>query len=1087
MPGHARAPSLRKAHMNKKVVSGLTLAVAAALTVPAFAPAVFASPNDDGLVINEVYTRGGSAGASFNKKFVELYNPTDAAVSLDGLSLGYATAKNPTKISSSVALTGTIEAKGYYVVGAGSNRSGGTADLTVDQESGLNLAAGGGTVALAKTDKLASVATGGDVAGNPDAIDVVGWGKGALREGEAATVLTTAQQDTSGYSRMPGGKDTDNNKADFSAQALTPGASNTDEPTTDPTDPGTEPTPDPTPTADPTTPAPTTVTIAEIQGTGDVSPMAGQTVTTRGVVTAAYPEGGFNGVYIQTPGDSWDGTASTGLFAYGSTIAKGAQIGDYVEVTGKVSEFYSMTELTVSNFTKLDETAKAVPVKLDRVPAAEADREKLEGMLLDITGPYTVTNNYETNLYGEVGLAAGTTPLRQPSDAYNPSANPDEIAALEKENAERLITLDDGASVRYVGNNAAIPLPYISATSPLRVGGAVTFEQPLVLDYRNDVWRLQPTTAASTAEGGNHSADYVTFENTRAAAPAEVGGNVSLATFNVLNYFTSLGKDDAGASAYTDRAGNPITTKSGTVRGAWDEASLQRQQDKIVAAINTLDASVISLEEIENSATVDSSKDRDEALAHLVDALNAAAGSEKWAYVPSPAAADLPANEDVIRLAFIYQKDEVAPRGGSQILDNDWFSGVARQPLAQTFQAVDANGEPTGKAFVVIANHFKSKGSLSSKIANDTDTYQGNNNQLRTKEAQAVAEWADTAFAGKPVFIVGDLNSYSKEDPVLALEAAGYTEVVEKAVPDKQTYQFDGMVGSLDHVLANAEAAALVSGADVWNINAMESIALEYSRYNYNVTNFYDASPLRSSDHDPAKVGLTTTAVTPGDNPTDQPTDNPTGEPTAEPTQEPTASPTTEPTTKPAAPASNNGGRFFYSNRWNSPLADFRSQYGRAGDEVLVGDWNGDGITSVGVRRGNTFLLSNNLAGQAQITFSFGRASDTVLVGDWDGDGVDQLAVRRGNTFYLQGRIHSAATASKFAYGTSSDVPVAGDWNGDGVDTFTVIRGGRTWLGSNHLRGGAAEFQDSYGRPGDTPFVGDWNGEGTDTPLVVRG
>lgn len=1029
MPGHARAPLLRKAHMNKKVVSGLTLAVAAALTVPAFVPAALASPNDDGLVINEVYTRGGSAGASFNKKFVELYNPTDTAVSLDGLSLGYAAAAG-TKVNSAVALTGSLAAKDYYVVAAGSNGSTG-ADLSADRTSTLNLGADGGTVILAATDKIAGLATGGDVAGNPDAIDVVGWGTGALHEGDAATVLTKAQRDTNGYSRMPDGKDTDNNKADFSAQALTPGASNTGEPT-DPTDPGTEPTSDSTPTADPTTQAPTAVTIAAIQGTGDVSPMAGQTVTTRGVVTAAYPEGGFNGVYIQTPGDSWDGTASTGLFMYGSAIAKDAHIGDYLEVTGKVSEFYSMTELTASSFTKLDEPAKAVPVTLDRVPAAEADREKLEGMLLDITGPYTVTNNYETNLYGEVGLAAGTTPLRQPSDAYNPTENPDEIAALEKENAERLITLDDGSSVRYSGTNADIPLPYISAASPLRVGGSVTFKQPLVLDYRYDVWRLQPTAAASTAEGGNHSADYVTFENTRAAAPAEVGGNVSLATFNVLNYFTSLGKDDAGASAYTDRAGNPITTKSGTVRGAWDEASLQRQQDKIVAAINKLDASVISLEEIENSATVDSSKDRDEALAHLVDALNVDAQGEKWAYVPSPAAADLPANEDVIRLAFIYQKDEVAPRGGSQILDNDWFSGVARQPLAQTFQAVDASGEPTGKAFVVIANHFKSKGSLSSKIADDTDTYQGNNNQLRTKEAQAVAQWADTEFAGKPVFIVGDLNSYSKEDPVLALEAAGYTEVVEKAVPDKQTYQFDGMVGSLDHVLANAEAAALVSGADVWNINAMESIALEYSRYNYNVTNFYDASPFRSSDHDPAKVGLTTTAVTPGDNPTDQPTDNPTG----------------EPTTKPAAPASNNGGRFFYSNRWNSPLADFRSQYGRAGDEVLVGDWNGDGITSVGVRRGNTFLLSNNLAGQAQITFSFGRASDTVLVGDWDGDGKDTIAVRRGNTVYVSNHLAGGEAAFKIPFGKATDTALAGDWDGDGVDTFTVIRGGRTWLGS---------------------------------------
>jgi len=64
----------------------------------------------------------------------------------------------------------------------------------------------------------------------------------------------------------------------------------------------------------------------------------------------------------------------------------------------------------------------------------------------------------------------------------------------------------------------------------------------------------------------------------------------------VLNYFTTLGVDVAGCTAFNDRAGHGISVDScpgNGPRGAWDQASLQRQQDKIVHAINGLDADVV--------------------------------------------------------------------------------------------------------------------------------------------------------------------------------------------------------------------------------------------------------------------------------------------------------------------------------------------------------------------------------------------------------------------------------------------------------------------------------------------------------------
>ena len=70
------------------------------------------------------------------------------------------------------------------------------------------------------------------------------------------------------------------------------------------------------------------------------------------------------------------------------------------------------------------------------------------------------------------------------------------------------------------------------------------------------------------------------------------------------------------------------------------------------------------------------------------------------------------------------------------------------------------------------------------------------------------------------------------------------------------SYSFSGTSGSLDHILVSPAAATRVTGADIWNINAGESVALEYSRHNYNATDFYRPDPYRSSDHDPIVVGI---------------------------------------------------------------------------------------------------------------------------------------------------------------------------------------------------------------------------------------
>ncbi len=166
--------------------------------------------------------------------------------------------------------------------------------------------------------------------------------------------------------------------------------------------------------------------------------------------------------------------------------------------------------------------------------------------------------------------------------------------------------------------------------------------------------------------------------------------------------------------------------------------------------------------------------------------------------------------------------------------------------------------------------------------------------------------------------------------------------------------------------------------------------------------------------------------------------------------------------------------------------ADHAFRYGQSGDRPVVGDWDGDGIDTVGVQRGANFYLSNDLgSGAADHVFTFGQSGDRPVVGDWNADGIDTIGVRRGNTFYLRNSNNSGRANTTFAFGRSTDTPLAGDWDGDGDDTIGVHRG-RVFYLRYGLSGGAADKAISYGNKGDRPVVGDWDGDGDDTLGVYR-
>ena len=645
------------------------------------------------------------------------------------------------------------------------------------------------------------------------------------------------------------------------------------------------------------------VSIPDIQtpGDGDDSQLINQTVETKGVVTAAYPKGenanlkGLEGFTIQTPGTggTWDParTASDGLFVFmGKSSATMPSIGDCVVVKGKVAEYsgvknataatQSLTQLLPQSITAATDCDPVKPTELSGVPTQD-QMEALESMLVLPKDTWTITDNYKTNRYGTLSLTPGTEVLRTATDVVAPGAA---AQAYEAENAAKTIDLDDASTTdltNFKQNGHKERYAYLANGAPARVGYHVTFTKPVVLESRFGSFVFQPTQMTA----GNPDRSPVTITGERPAAPS-VSGDTKVATFNVLNYFSDLGENEPGCKGYEDRDHKYVTDKNCKLRGAWSSQAFANQQTKIVQAINTIDADVVALEEIENPVASGVSTDRDGALKSLVNALNAAAGSEVWAYVPSPST--VPANEDVIRIAFIYKKATITPVGDSVIYDDPAYTGLARQPLAQEFKPItDANHE--GKNFVVIANHFKSKGSAPKNLSGaeaaantDNGDGQGNSNGVRVKQARALATFAQR-FNGTPTLLVGDFNAYTKEDPLKVLTDAGWTH--ESGHGDS-SYVYGGRSGSMDHVFANSAAHPLITEVKSWAVNAQESIAFEYSRANYNAYLAFEAdNPYRASDHNPEIIGLN--LITPITQP-------PVG---------PSAQPSTQASANPGAPA----------------------------------------------------------------------------------------------------------------------------------------------------------------------------------------
>lgn len=538
--------------------------------------------------------------------------------------------------------------------------------------------------------------------------------------------------------------------------------------------------------------------ISALQGSGFATPLEGQQVVVEGVVVGDFQGGDeqLGGFFIQSETPDGDSATSEGVFVYDleAPLSIDVAIGQKVRVAGTAEEFFELTQIGAAEVIDCGLGAAIEPTPLAFPVEENSDWESLEGMLVTASDLY-VTEIYDLARYGEVSLSAG-------GRLFNPTNG---NGMTSEQNAAHRILLDDARDAQNLD-----PVAYLGEDGTLRLGDRLP-QLTAVLSYGFSAYRLQPQDLAGV--------EFVR-ENPRQDSPDEVGGDIKVASLNVLNYFTTLGE-----------------------RGADTLEELERQRAKLVSAVIALDADVVGLMEIENN---DANGDP-VALDDFVASINAELGAEVYARAPDPNST----GTDAIRTAIIYRPAVVTALPIS-LSDEDPVH--SRLPIAQAFSY-------EGDTFSVVVNHFKSKGSCPSDASDpNADMGMGCWNVLRTQQAEALLAFIDELKAetgDEDVIVLGDLNSYLAEDPIAVLEAAGLTNLVTSLpVEGQYSYVFFGESGVLDYAMTTPSLD--VSGVTIWHINADEPRLLDYNT-EFNPPLAYVPDAFRASDHDPIVIGISFT------------------------------------------------------------------------------------------------------------------------------------------------------------------------------------------------------------------------------------
>jgi len=519
--------------------------------------------------------------------------------------------------------------------------------------------------------------------------------------------------------------------------------------------------------------------LSRIAAGNGSAPREGTRVTVEATVTAAFlGRDRLDGFYLaQRPKD---GALPFGLFVYAPELdadQRGAvRPGAVLRVTGRVGRYRGQRQLErLSRLSACGEGRPINPIPLE-LPADRARLRRLEGLPVRIDQTLTVTGNHDLAHYGSLTLSSGGRLFVDES--------PDDVK-------RRTLILDDGS--HRVGPR---PVPYLDGQGTRRVGSRLDGLRG-VLAGTFHAFRVHPTRPPEWADG-----------NPRRLLSAPARGQLRIAVFNIENYFTDLGR-----------------------RGAKSRSALARQQGKLVAAVAGLDADILGLLEVENTAA---------AARRLVKAVNARmAPGERYRVAVSAA----PVGDDAIRPLLLYRDSAVNRVGEGRVAERGVFE---RPVLLARFAA------PGTRPFTVALTHFKSKGGCHG--AKPPDAMTGCWNERRVAQSRALLDVLESSVDGAShrYLALGDLNAYSGEAPVAVLRRGGLADLVAGDLPRAQryTYVYRSRSGALDHILAGTPLATDVASVRIWHINADEPAFVGYGGGRS------ADGPYRSSDHDPVIVDL---------------------------------------------------------------------------------------------------------------------------------------------------------------------------------------------------------------------------------------
>lgn len=565
--------------------------------------------------------------------------------------------------------------------------------------------------------------------------------------------------------------------------------------------------------------------ISVIQGIGNASPLKGSAAVVEAVVTADYVgDDRLGGFFVQQEPAETDGDERTSEALFIAT-SQAVVAGDRVRVTGTVVETGGRTGLgAIKQFSVCARgrpMPPAVPIALPRT--GEQTFERLENMRVALAGEAVITDVYPLWRFGEFSISSARHPApTQAAAPGRPARGHGRGHALDE------LVVDDGvtrqnAEVAHLGQDDRRPF---AADNPIRAGMTIRALGGVLHETRAG-WRLLPTQRYRIDERAN----------ARSESPEPVGGSLRVATFNLLNYFTT----PADAGPVCGPARNQACRGAGTAR------EFGRQTAKTVAALRAIEADIVALVELENDAGA--------ALAALVDALNQAATAGEYALIDTGVI-----GRDVIKPGLIYRPARVAPAGVHALLtrqaDARFHDGLNRPVLAQTFC-----DRLSGVHITLAVAHLKSKATPCDAIGDpDTGDGQGHCNRTRRDAVAALADWLESDPTGAGVeyqIVLGDLNAYAQEDPIRVLREAGFSDLAARfAGDDAYTYNYHGRPGQLDYIWVNQALVPHATGATAWHINADEAPALDYHEDFGKPAGYYRPDPYRSSDHDPVIAGL---------------------------------------------------------------------------------------------------------------------------------------------------------------------------------------------------------------------------------------